>query len=174
MSDAKSWLLLWVYCLVILSSLVVSVDNSGFVLCLCKMNPLDVTALDLVVAHDSCWEGVILCPNIDGSGEYNLLCQKALQFRKTKCVVKEGGLEVHSHSRQHTPGIRIPTSFVAVVGEWGNVRKQVSTWAWNGGSIIVANHQYGPNRYSLLDKIMRCHRCDAYAPLSGLEKVAPV
>ena len=43
------------------------------VLCLCKMNPLDVTALDLLVAHDSCWEGVILCPNSDGCGEYNLL-----------------------------------------------------------------------------------------------------
>ena len=56
-----------------------------------KMNPLDVTALDLVVAHDSCWEGVILCPNSDGCGEYNLLRQKALQYRKTKCVSKLPG-----------------------------------------------------------------------------------
>jgi hypothetical protein len=85
--------------------------------------------------------------------EYNLLCQKALRFRKTKCVVKEGGLLVHSHSRQHTSGIRIPTSFAAVVGEWGNVRKQVSTWAWKGGSIVVAKKHAGSQRYNLLDKV---------------------
>ncbi len=59
-----------------------------------KMNQLDVAALDKVVAYSSCWQGVILCPNEDGCGEYNLLCQKALQFRKTKCAGKEGGLSV--------------------------------------------------------------------------------
>ena len=137
-----------------------------------KMNPLDVTALDLVVAHDSCWEGVILCPNSNGCGEYNLLRQKALQFRKTKCVVKEGGLIVPSHSRQHTSGIRIPTSFAAVVGEWGNVRKQVSAWAWKGGSIIVAKAHQGPGRCNLLEKTMRCSRCECYAPSSVMQKVS--
>jgi hypothetical protein len=166
MSDAKS------FDVGLLSCNLVRPVLSYRVLFLCKMNPLDVTALDLLVAHDSCWEGVILCPNLDGSGEYNLLCQKAVQFRKTKCGLKEGGLLVHSHSRQHTPGIRIPTSFAAVVGEWDNVRKQVATWAWNGGAIIVANHQQGLRRHNLLDKIMRCSRCDGYAP--PLEKVASV
>jgi hypothetical protein len=141
-----------------------------------KMNPLDVTALDLVVAHDSCWEGVILCTNLDGCGEYNLLRQKAVQFRKTKIVMKEGGLLVPSHSRQHTSGIPIPTSFAAVVGEWGNVRKQVSAWAWKGGSIIVAKaHQHkahqGPGRGTLLEKTMRCSRCECYAPASVMQKV---
>ena len=136
------------------------------------MNPLDVTALDLVVAHDSCWEGVILCPNSHGCREYSLLCQKALRFRKTKCVVKEGGLLVHSHSRQHTSGIRIPTSFAAVVGGWGNIRKQVSTWAWKRGSNVVAKKHASSQRYNLLDKTMRCSRCEAYVPLSGLEKVS--
>jgi hypothetical protein len=137
-----------------------------------KMNPLDVTALDLVVAHDSCWEGIVLCPNSDGCGEYNLLRQKSLQFRKTKCVVKEGELLVPSHSRQHTSGIRIPTQFAAVVGEWDNVRKQVSGWAWNGGSIIVAKKHQGPGRCNLLEKTMRCSRCVAYAPSFVMQKVS--
>ena len=83
-------------------------------------------------------------------------------FGKQSVWLKEGGLLVHSHSRQHTSGIRIPTSFAAVVGEWGNVRKQVSTWAWKGGSIVVAKKHAGSQRYNLLDKTMRCSRCEAY------------
>ena len=87
------------------------------------MNQLDVAALEKVVAQSSCWQGVILCANEDGIGEYNLLRQKAQHFRKTKCDMagKEEGLSLSPHSRQRTYGILIPTAFEAIPGEWDNV-----------------------------------------------------
>ena len=95
------------------------------------MNELDIAALNKAIQVGRCWQGVILCPNVDGCGEYNLLDKEAQQFRKTKCGGKAG--EYLSHSRQRVSGIRIPTLFPAVVGEWGNVKTEISTWAWKGG-----------------------------------------
>ncbi len=135
------------------------------------MNQLDVADLDKVVAYSTCWQVVILCPNEDGCGEYNLLCQKTQQFRKTKCAAKEGGLPLNFHSRQRTNGIRIPTSFAAIAGEWDNVKKEVSSWAWKGGSIIVAHHFQSAERCTLFEKTMRCTRCEPYASSSGLRQV---
>jgi hypothetical protein len=60
-----------------------------------------------------------------GTGTSNK--ETSLQFLH-ELLVKEGGLLVPAHSRQLTSGIRIPTSFAAVVEEWGNanVKKEVS------------------------------------------------
>ena len=125
------------------------------------MNECDVAALDKLVVYARCWEGVILCPNEDGCGEYNLLCQKAVQFRKTMFAGKDGGLPVSAHSRQRTYGIPIPTLFAATAGEWDNVKKQLASWAWKGGSIIVAHH-FQKTGLTLLDRTMRCTRCEPY------------
>ncbi len=70
--------------------------------------------------HRKILAGGYFVPNVDGYGEYNLLLKEAQQFRKTKCGGKAG--EYLSHSRQRVSGIRIPTLFPAVVGEWGNVK----------------------------------------------------
>ena len=135
------------------------------------MNQLDVAALEKVVAHSSCWQGVILCPNEDGCGEYNLLRQKAQQFRKTKCAGKEGCLSLSSHSRQRTYGILIPTAFEAIPGKWDNVKQEVASWAWKGGSIIVVHHlQTNHKRGTLFEKTMRCTRCEPYAPSSSVSR----
>ena len=90
-----------------------------------NMNECDVAALDKLVVYGRCWEGEILCPNEDGSGEYNLLCEKAVQFRQTMFAGKEGGSPVSSHSRQRAYGIPIPTKFDAIAGEWNNVKQQL-------------------------------------------------
>ena len=136
------------------------------------MNQLDVAALEKVVAQSSCWQGVILCANEDGFGEYNLLRHKAQHFRKTKCDVagKEEGLPLSPHSRQRTYGILIPTAFEAIPGEWENVKQEVSSWAWNGGSIIVAHHFQHTKRGTLFEKTMRCTRCEPYAPSSSVSR----
>ncbi len=82
------------------------------------MNESDIAALNKAVQLGRFWQGVILCPNADGSGEYNLLGkeEEAQLFRKTKCAGKAG--DKLSHSRQRMSGIRIPTLVPAVVGEW--------------------------------------------------------
>jgi hypothetical protein len=131
------------------------------------MNQLDVAALDEVLECDRCWKAVIFCPNGDGCKEedYNLLHQKPQPFRKTKCVGKKS--ELSSYSRQHTHGIRIPTKFPAVMGEWGNVKAQISGWAWKGGSILVSKHHQGIGRSVLQDKTMRCSRCEPYVTTSS-------
>ena len=125
------------------------------------MNECDVAALDKLVVYGRCWEGEILCPKEDGSGEYNLLCEKAVQFRKTMFAGKEGGSPVSSHSRQRTYGIPIPTKFDAIAGEWNNVKQQLGSWAWKGGCIIVAKH-HQKTGWNLLDKTMRCARSEPY------------
>ncbi len=126
------------------------------------MNECDVAALDKLVVYGRCWEGKILCPNEDGSGEYNLLCQKAVQFRKTMFAGKEGGSPVSSHSRQRTYGIPIPTKFDAIAGEWNNdVKQQLASWAWKGGCTIVAKH-HQKTGWNLLDKTMRRSRSEPY------------
>ena len=99
------------------------------------MNEFDIAALNKAVQLERCWQGVILCPSADGSGEFNLLGKEAQPFRLTKCAVKAG--ENVSHSRQRMSGIRIPTLFPAVVSEWWNVKTQISTWAWNGGVPVL-------------------------------------
>jgi hypothetical protein len=136
------------------------------------MNELDIAALNTAVQLGRCWQGVILCPSADGSGEYNLLGKEAQPFRITKCAVKAG--ENVSHSRQRMSGIRIPTLFPAVVSEWWNVKTQISTWAWNGGSSIIAKHHQGTRRCNLLDKAMRCSRCEYFtsSSSSGLQEVS--
>jgi hypothetical protein len=127
------------------------------------MNECDVAALDKLVVHSRCWEGVILCPNADGSGEYNLLSRKAVRFRKTMYEGKVGGLPVSSHSRQRTYGIPIPTLLDAIAGEWDNVKQQLASWAWKGGCIIVAKH-HQKTGWNVLDKTMRCSRGEPYQP----------
>ena len=136
------------------------------------MNELDIAALNKAVQLGRCWQGIILCPNADGSGEYNLLGVEAQPFRKTKCAGKTG--DNLSHSRQRMSGIRIPTLFPAVVGEWCNVKTQISTWAWKGGSSIIAKHHQGTRRCNLLDKAMRCSRCEYFksSSSSGLQEVS--
>ena len=81
---------------------------------------MDAAALDRALQNELSWPASILCPNVDGSGDYNLLSQTPQPFRKSKCVGK--GVDLSPHSRQHTNGIRIPTTFAAVVGEWGKNR----------------------------------------------------
>ena len=71
------------------------------------MNELDIAALNKAVQLGRCWQGIILCPNANGNGEYNLLGVEAQPFRKTKCAGKAG--DNFSHSRQRMSGIRIPT-----------------------------------------------------------------
>jgi len=136
------------------------------------MNELDIAALNKAIQVGRCWQGVILCPNIDGCGEYNLLDKEAQQFRKTKCGGKAG--EYLSHSRQRVSEIRIPTLFPAVVGEWGNVKTEISTWAWKGGSSIISKHHQNTKRFNLLDKVMRCSRCENGPSSSGLPEVLSI
>ena len=128
---------------------------------------MDVAALDEVLEGERCWEAVIVCPNGDGckEGDYNLLHQKPQPFRKAKCAGKKSDLS--THSRQHTHGIRIPTKFTAVMGEWDNVKAQISGWAWKGGSILVSKHHQGIGRSVLQDKTMRCSRCEPYVTTSS-------
>ncbi len=45
-----------------------------------KMKPLDVAALDKALQNELSWPAAILCPNADGSGEYNLLRQTPQPF----------------------------------------------------------------------------------------------
>ena len=103
------------------------------------MNQLDVAALEGVLECERCWKAVILSPSpkVDGCKEEdcNLLDEKPQPFRPTKCAGKKSQLS--SHSRQHTNGIRIPTKFPAVPGEWDNVKAQFEGWAWKGGSILM-------------------------------------
>ena len=130
------------------------------------MNQLDVAALEGVLECDRRWEAVILSPKVDRCKEedYNLLYQKPQPFRRTKCYGKKS--ESSSHSRQHTYGIRIPTKFPAVAGEWGNVKAQITGWAWKGGSILVSKHHQGIAQSDLL-QTMRCSRCEPYVTTSS-------
>ena len=137
-----------------------------------QMNQLDVVALEKAVEYDCIWEAVILCPISDSCGDSNLLRQTPKLFRKTKCGGKEG--ELSGHSRQHTQGIRIPTSFSAVLSEWVNVKSQLCGWAWNGGTILVAKHFQSTERSNLIDKSMRCSRCEPYATTSSKEEVSTI
>ncbi len=121
---------------------------------------MDVTALDKALQNELSWPAAILCPNADGSGEYNLLRQTPQPFRKSKCAGK--GLHLSPHSRQRTNGIRIHTTFAAVLGDWDNVKSQICNWAWKGGSVLVSRHSKGTKRSNLLDTTLRCVRCDPF------------
>jgi hypothetical protein len=140
------------------------------------MNQLDVVvALDEAVEYERTWEAVILCPNADKCGDFNLLRLEPQPFRKTKCDGKDRDLSYHS--RQHTYRIRIPTAFSAVLGEWGNLKSQLCGWAWKRGSILVAKKfQNSSNRSTrnLLDKTLRCSRCESYVTKSGMEEVSTI
>ena len=132
---------------------------------------MDVAALDKALQNELSWPAAILCPNADGSGEYNLLRQTPQPFRKSKCVGK--GVDLSPHSRQHTNGIRIPTTFAAVLGEWGNVKAQICSWAWKGGSVLASKHFQGTKRSNVLDNTLRCVRCDTFTSnASGVAEVS--
>jgi len=132
---------------------------------------MDVAALDRALQNELSWPAAILCPNVDGSGDYNLLSQTPQPFRKSKCAGK--GEDLSPHSRQHTNGIRIPTTFAAVLGEWGNVKAQICNWAWKGGSVIVSRHSQGTKRSNILDNTLRCVRCDPFkSQASGVVEVS--
>ncbi len=139
-----------------------------------QMNQLDVAALEGVLECERCWQAVILSPSpkVDGCKEEdcNLRDEKPQPFRPTKCAGKKSQLS--SHSRQHTNGIRIPTKFPAVPGELDNVKAQIEGWAWKRGSILISKHHQGTARSDLLQKTMRCSRCEPYVnPSLGVEEV---
>ena len=96
---------------------------------------------------------------------------RCYQHRESKCAGK--GVDLSPHSRQHTNGIRIPTTFAAVLGEWGNVKAQICSWAWKGGSVLASKHFQGTKRLNVLDNTLRCVRCDTFkSKASGVAEVS--
>ncbi len=88
------------------------------------MNELYIAALNKAIQVGRCWQVFILCPNVDGCGEYNLLDKEVQKFRKTKCGGKAGC---------RVSGIWIPTLIPAVVGGAGECKNRDFHVGMEGG-----------------------------------------